>query len=116
MPQPVRVGIVGAGFAARFHFDGLRRVFGVPVEIVGVTSKATTSCNIFARDRGIRSFDSFADLSAAVDVVDLCTPPSSHEHLAPSWSAFLRPTSTACAFWGTSLVDTIERLSPSDGA
>lgn len=82
MPQPVRVGIVGAGFAARFHFDGLRRVFGVPVQIVGVTSKATTSCNTFARQRGICSFESLADLCAAVDVVDLCTPPSSHEHLA----------------------------------
>jgi predicted dehydrogenase len=82
MSQPVRVGIVGAGYAAKFHLDGWRRVFGVPMQIVGLTSKTTASCNTFARQNGIRPFDSFAELCAAVDVIDLCTPPSSHEQLA----------------------------------
>ena len=34
------------------------------------------------RRNGIRSFDTFEELCASVDVVDLCTPPSSHEELA----------------------------------
>jgi len=29
-----------SGFAARFHYDGYRRVHGVPVDVVGVTSRA----------------------------------------------------------------------------
>ena len=82
MAGPVRVGIVGARFAAKFHFEGLRRVYGVPVEIAGVTSKTPEARDAFAREKGIRAYDSFAELCDAVDVIDLCTPPSSHEELA----------------------------------
>jgi len=82
MEQAVRVGIVGARFAARFHWDGLRRVYGVPVQIVGVTSKTPEARDAFAKEKGIASFASFEELCAAVDVIDLCTPPSSHEQLA----------------------------------
>jgi predicted dehydrogenase len=82
MGQTVRVGFVGARFAAKFHWEAVRRVYGVPVEIVGVTSKTPGARDGFARDTGTRAFDSFGELCAAVDVVDLCTPPSSHEELA----------------------------------
>lgn len=82
MEPGIRIGIVGARFAAHFHWDGLRRVYGVPVEIVGVTSKTPEARDNFAREKGIASFASFEDLCAAVDVIDLCTPPSSHEQLA----------------------------------
>jgi predicted dehydrogenase len=82
MEKSVRVGFVGARFAARFHWEAIRRVYGVPVELVGVTSKTTEARDAFARDTGVRAFDTFAALCAAVDVVDLCTPPSSHEELA----------------------------------
>lgn len=82
MEHGVRVGIVGARFAANFHWEGLRRVYGVPVEIVGVTSKTPEARDAFAHEKGIASFASFEDLCAAVDVIDLCTPPSSHEQLA----------------------------------
>ena len=82
MEKTVRVGFVGSRFAAKFHWEALRRVYGVPVEIVGVTSKTPEARDAFAREAGIRSFESFAELCAAVDVVDLCTPPSSHEELA----------------------------------
>jgi len=82
MAETVRVGIVGARFAAKFHWDGLRRVYGVPLEIVGVTSKTAEARDAFARVKGIRAFETFEELCAAVDVIDLCTPPSSHEQLA----------------------------------
>jgi len=82
MNDQIRVGIVGARFAARFHWEGLRRVYGVPVVIVGVTSKTPEARDAFALEKGIGSFASFEELCAAVDVVDLCTPPSSHEELA----------------------------------
>src|ERR1700684_2278838 len=82
MKKPIRVGFVGARFAAKFHWEAIRRVYGVPVDIIGVTSKTPEARDAFARDTGIRAFDTFAELCAAVDVVDLCTPPSSHEELA----------------------------------
>lgn len=82
MAEAVRVGIVGAKFAAHFHYEGLRRVHGVPVEIVGVFSKTAEVRDAFAREKGIRPFKSMEELCAEVDVVDLCTPPSSHEQLA----------------------------------
>jgi predicted dehydrogenase len=82
MTKAIRVGLVGARFAARFHWDGIRRVYGVPVEVVGVTSKTADARDTFAREKGIRSFETFEEMCAHVDVVDLCTPPSSHEHLA----------------------------------
>ena len=80
--RTIRIGLVGARFAARFHWDGLRRVYGIPLEVAGVTSLSPASREAFAREKGIRSFETFADLCAHVDVVDLCTPPSSHEQLA----------------------------------
>src|SRR5882724_4736405 len=82
MTKPIRVGLVGSKFAARFHWDGIRRVYGVPVEVVGVTSKSAEARDAFARERGIRSFQTLEEMYALVDVVDLCTPPSSHENLA----------------------------------
>jgi len=82
MTKAIRVGLVGAKFAARFHWEGIRRVYGVPVEIVGVTSKSAEARDAFAREKGIRSFQTLEEMCACVDVVDLCTPPSSHEDLA----------------------------------
>jgi len=79
MAGAIKVGLVGARFAARFHWEGLRRVYGVPVEVVGVTAKSAESREAFARAHNIRAFASFEELCDAVDVVDLCTPPSTHE-------------------------------------
>ena len=82
MAKTIRVGIVGARFAARFHWEGYRRVYGIPVEVAGVTSTSAESREAFARECGIKSFATFEELCDAVDVVDLCTPGSTHELLA----------------------------------
>ena len=82
MESPIRVGIVGARFAARFHWEGFRRVHGVPVQVVGVASRTAEARDAFAEEKKIQSFRTLADLCAAVDVIDLCTPPASHEQLA----------------------------------
>ena len=82
MAEPVRIGIVGARFAARFHWEGFRRVYGVPLQIVGVTSQSPESREAFARERGVKAFTSFDQLCDAVDVVDICTPGNTHEPLA----------------------------------
>jgi predicted dehydrogenase len=82
MADTVKVGIIGAGFAARFHLQGYRRVYNVPVEIVGVMDSVKEAREAFARDRGVKAYESFEELCDAVDVADICTPASTHEPLA----------------------------------
>jgi predicted dehydrogenase len=80
--RALRVGLVGSKFAAAFHWEGWRRVYGIPVEVVGVTSKSADAREAFARQKGIQSFQTLEELCECVDVVDVCTPPSTHEELA----------------------------------
>ena len=82
MSEPIRIGIVGARFAASFHFAGYQRVYGTPIKVVGVTSQSAESREAFARRHGITAFDSLEELCEAAEVVDLCTPGSTHEPLA----------------------------------
>lgn len=82
MTDPIRIGIAGAGFAARFHMKGIQRVYGVPLTVTGVISNTTASRQKFAQDFGIQAFDSLEDLCNASDVIDVCTPGSSHEPIA----------------------------------
>jgi predicted dehydrogenase len=82
MSSKVRVGIVGARFAARFHLEALHKVYGIPVEVVGMTSKSKESREAFAAAHGLKAFDSLAELVKAVDVVDICAPGYVHETVA----------------------------------
>ncbi len=78
MAKALRVGIVGTGFAGNFHVDSLRRVYGVDVEIAGVTSRREESRRAFGEKYGIPVFDDMSAMLPHIDVVDLCTPPSLH--------------------------------------
>ena len=82
MSSKIRVGIVGARFAARFHLEAYHKVYGVPIEVVGMTSKSKESREAFAAANGLKAFDSLAGLLKVVDVVDICTPGYAHEPLA----------------------------------
>ncbi|HOS44361.1 MAG TPA: Gfo/Idh/MocA family oxidoreductase [Armatimonadota bacterium] len=74
----LRVGIVGAGMAAGYHVVCLRRVYGVAVEIAGVTSLRAESRQTFGAARGIPVYASLEAMLDHVDVVDICTPPACH--------------------------------------
>jgi predicted dehydrogenase len=77
--ETIRTGIVGAGFAATFHFESLRKVHGTNVEVVGVFAIDAAMAAAYAGQRGIRNFASLDELIANVEVVHVCTPPSAHE-------------------------------------
>ncbi len=79
MKSKVKVGIVGCGFAARFHYEAYKRVYGVDVDVVGVTSSTRESREQFAAERGIRAFESLEAMLPEVSVIDICAPPSTHE-------------------------------------
>ncbi len=79
MPRPIKVGLVGAGMAARFHSACLQRVYGVDAELAGVTSLRAHSREAFAREHGIPAFADIDSMLDAVDVLDVCSPPYAHE-------------------------------------
>jgi predicted dehydrogenase len=71
----LRIGIAGAGFAARFHLENFP---ASGVEVVGVTSARAESRDAFAAAHNLRPFASVAEMLPEIDVLDICTPPSSH--------------------------------------
>lgn len=80
--KTVRTGIIGAGFAARFHYECIRRVASTTVEVEGVYAIDTDQVKSYAKQRGIRCYDSLERLIDKVDVIHVCTPPVVHEEIA----------------------------------
>lgn len=75
----LRAGIIGSGFAAKFHYDALQRVFSTKVKVVGAYSTTAEKLQAFTELRGIKAFDSLKALMAASDILHVCTPPVTHE-------------------------------------
>jgi predicted dehydrogenase len=80
--QIIRTGFAGSGFAARFHYEGLRGVRSAKPEVIGAYSKSPEELDEYTRTRGIRVFGSLGEMIDNVDVVHVCTPPSTHEPIA----------------------------------
>jgi predicted dehydrogenase len=78
----IHIGIIGSGFAARFHFDALKRVFSATIKVEGAYSKSPDELTEFTATRNIRQFGSLVELLAVCDVVHICTPPVTHEPIA----------------------------------
>ncbi len=79
--KTLRAGIIGSGFAARFHVNALHRVHSTNVEIVGAFSPNPEHLLKFTHESGIKSYPNIDDLIAAADILHICTPPSTHERL-----------------------------------
>ena len=80
--KTVRAGIVGAGFAATFHFESLMKVHSTNVEVKGVYAIDSEQAANYAKARGIKAYESLDALIENVDVVHVCTPPVTHEPIA----------------------------------
>ena len=78
----VRGGIVGSGFAANLHYEGIERVYGTDVDLVGIFSPTEANARRFAEPRGLRTFPSLDALLGEVEVVHVCASPSAHEAIA----------------------------------
>jgi len=75
----LRAGIIGSGFAAKFHYDALQRVFSTKVEVVGAYSPTPEKLQAFTQLRGLKAFDSLEALMGECDILHVCTPPVTHE-------------------------------------
>lgn len=80
--KTVRGGIIGSGFAAKFHFECIKRVASTDVQIEGVFDINTEQGAAYAKKRGIRAYNTLEELLDKVDVIHVCTPPVVHEQLA----------------------------------
>ncbi len=79
--EEVRVGMVGAGFAADFHTLAFKHVSGVRARVVAVTSQRERSRTEFAQRHGIpATYEDLSEMLANedIDVVDLCVPTYVH--------------------------------------
>lgn len=75
----LRAGIIGSGFAAKFHYDALQRVSNTQVEVVGAFSPNNERLLSFTQPRDLHSFNRFEEIIKEADVVHVCTPPATHE-------------------------------------
>jgi predicted dehydrogenase len=85
MAKPVRIGLVGAGFAAHFHLASYEKVYGEEFEIRGVYGRTKEKAAHLAKEFGIpRVYDTVEALlgDRELDVVDLVVPNYLHVPLA----------------------------------
>ena len=85
MAATVGLGLVGNGFAARFHVENYLRVHGVDVRFVGVYSRRPEATSEFAKEYKFeKTYGSLEEMLADpdVDMVDTCVPNVFHEEMA----------------------------------
>lgn len=75
----LRVGLVGAGFAANFHMHSLRGVRAADIEVTAVASRRAESCAAFAQKWGLRPCAGLREMLPHVDVLDVVSPPAAHD-------------------------------------
>lgn len=79
--SPLRIAIVGTGFAAHFHLASYRKVYGESFEIAAICGRNPERTAALASEHGIARCESdwqvvLADPS--IDAVDLCIPNNLH--------------------------------------
>jgi predicted dehydrogenase len=77
----IKAGIIGSGFAARFHYDALLHLSGAGVQVAGAYSRTKVKLLEFTQSRNITAYDSSEALINECDVIHICTPPITHEPL-----------------------------------
>ena len=80
--KTISAGIIGSGFAARFHYEALKRVFSTHIDLVGVYSRNSAHSEEFSAIANTRTFTNMAELIDAADILHVCTPPVTHEAIA----------------------------------
>lgn len=80
----IKIGFIGSGFAATFHYEAVKKVYSVEVEIIGAFSTHPEKLHTFTIPKGIQAFDNLNDLISKCDVLHVCTPPWTHEEITIS--------------------------------
>jgi predicted dehydrogenase len=77
----IRIGLIGAGFSARFHLESYRKVYGCEFEVAGIASRDPARAAELAKHFGIAKV--YADPAEllrddSIHMVDLCVPNHLH--------------------------------------
>jgi predicted dehydrogenase len=81
MGKPVRIGIMGAGYAAHFHLASYRKVYGESFQIAGICGRDPVPVEALAERYGIaHRYDSAEALlrDPEIDAIDICVPNHLH--------------------------------------
>ena len=81
----LRIGIVGARFAAELHAVNYRPLVGSKVELAAVCARTRSQAEAFAKRHAVaRVFTDYHELCASphVDVVDICSTTDTHHEVA----------------------------------
>jgi len=81
MDWPLRIAVIGTGFAARFHLASYRKVYGERFEIAAICGRDTQRTRALAEEFSVARCE--ADWQAvltdpSIDAVDLCVPNHLH--------------------------------------
>lgn len=77
----IRTGIAGSGYAAKFHYEALQRLYSVKIEITGSFSPTANRLREYTEARNLKAYGSLEALVGDSDVIHVCTPPSTHEQI-----------------------------------
>ncbi len=82
LSNPIRVGLIGAGYIADWHAAALKATAGV--RITAVCDRNIAAAETLAAGHGAQAFGAVADLIAAglCDTVHILTPPDLHHDIA----------------------------------
>jgi len=80
--KTIRAGLIGSGFAARFHMEAIEKVYGCDVDMRGVYGRTAKNTEAFAGLHGIKAWDDLDGLLDEVDVVHVLVPAALHEDIA----------------------------------
>lgn len=84
----MKVGLVGAGSMGAVHAAAWQSLSNeLDVELVGVSARTLESAQELAQQHGITAFESYEELLAAVDLVDLCVPTDLHRQFTEQAAA-----------------------------
>lgn len=81
MTKPLRIGVIGSGFAAQFHLASYRKIYGERFEIAALYGRNATRIGVLAQQYGVpRCAESLDALlrDPEIDAVDLCVPNHLH--------------------------------------
>lgn len=76
----MKIGVVGAGHLGKIHLNQLKEIQGF--ELVGFyDSNSETSANV-SSEYGVTAFESYEDLLAECDAIDIVSPTATHYEIA----------------------------------
>ncbi|MFP4328166.1 MAG: NAD-dependent epimerase/dehydratase family protein [Paracoccaceae bacterium] len=82
MTDPIRAGLIGAGYIAGWHADAIRTTPGA--QLTAICDSSASAAQGLAEATGARGFSDAGEMLASglCDIVHILTPPDSHRDLA----------------------------------